>query len=548
MINASVKTYDLTIYSREQLENAYVKVIQEKEEAELKLKWYEEQHRLNMQKKFGSSREKITSEQISILSLPIFNEAEIEHKENVAEPIIDDEIEEETPLSLKKKKQKGKRDRDFSKLPKQVIEYKLSPEEQICPQCDGSLHEVRPEIRKELEVIPAQIVVKETHRMVYACRACEEFETSVPMVMATAPNPVIKGSIASPSLIADIMTKKYVDATPLYRQEQEYQRRSLPINRQNMSNWVIRASQDWLNPLYERMHEMLISYDVLHADETEIEVLKEPGREATTKSYMWMYRTGNGHFPIILYKYTPTRAGDNAKVFLKGFKGFLQTDAYDGYNKLLKETRAGPAEEVIIVGCFAHARRYFTETLKAVGDKSSYMYTSAYKGVEYIDRMFALERELACMSFEQKHEERKHKLKSMLNTYFAWIKTEQALALPKSSYGKAINYSFNQKEKLLNVLLDGRLELSNNRAERSIKPFVIGRKNWLFSNTPQGADSSAVVYSIIETAKENKLNPFEYLKYLFEMLPNMDIRDRDALDKLLPWSEYLPHRCHSGKK
>ena len=548
MIKTSVKSYDLTSYSREQLEKAYVKVIQEKEEAEIKLKWYEEQHRLSMQKKFGASREKTTSEQISILSLPIFNEAETEHKENVAEPVIDDEVEEEKSQSRKKKKLKGKRDRDFSKLPKQVIEYKLSPEEQICPQCDGSLHEVRPEIRKELEVIPARIVVKETHRMIYACRACEESETSVPMVMAAAPNPVIKGSIASPSLIADIMAKKYVDATPLYRQEQDYQRRSLPINRQNMSNWVIRASQDWLNPVYERMHEMLVAYDVLHADETEIEVLKEPGREATTKSYMWMYRTGNGHFPIILYKYTPTRAGDNAKVFLKGFKGFLQTDAYDGYDKLLKETRAGPAEEITIVGCFAHARRYFMETLKAISDKSSYMYTSAFKGVEYIDRMFTFERELACMPFEQKHKERQTKLKPMLDEYFAWIKTEQALALPKSSYGKAINYSSNQKEKLLNILFDGRLELSNNRAERSIKPFVIGRKNWLFSNTPQGADSSAIVYSIIETAKENKLNLFEYLKYLLEMLPNIDIKDRDALDKLLPWSEFLPPQCYSGKK
>ena len=336
---------------------------------------------------------------------------------------------------------------------------------------------MRPEIRRELEVIPAQVIVKEIHSMIYSCRACEKQDITVPMVTAPAPNPVIKGSIASPSIIADIMTKKYVDATPLYRQEQEYKRRGLPVNRQNMSNWIIRAAQDWLNPLYIRLREILTSYDVLHADETELEVLNEPGREASTKSYMWMYRTGNGHDPIVLYDYQPSRAGDNAKTFLKGFKGYLQTDAYDGYDKLLKESKAGEAMEVTVVACFAHARRYFTDTLKAVDDKNSYMYTSAYQGVKYIDDMFELEKELSEKSFDERYDERLSRLKPMLEVYFSWIEKEHALALPKSSYGKAINYSFNQKDKLMNILKDGRLELSNNRAERAIKPFVIGRKN-----------------------------------------------------------------------
>jgi len=366
-------------------------------------------------------------------------------------------------------------------------------------------------------VIPAKIIVKETHRMIYSCRTCEKVDTTVPMIMA--------------------------DATPLYRQEQEYKRRSLPINRQNMSNWIIRISKDWLTPMFKRMQEKLVSYDVLHADETELEVLNEPGREAATKSYMWMYRTGNGHEPIVLYNYQPSRSGDNAKVFLKGFSGYLQTDAYHGYDKLLKDSKAGPPMEVTLVACFAHARRYFTETLKAVADKQSYMYTSAYQGVKYIDEMFALEQELSNLSFEQRYEERLRRLKPMLEAYFAWIEKEYALALPKSSYGKAITYSFNQKEKLMNILEDGRLELSNNRAERAIKPFVIGRKNWLFTNTPAGAESSAIVYSMIETAKENKLIPFEYVRYLLERLPNMDITNPDALDKLLPWSNELPDQC-----
>ena len=520
MKTTNVKSIDLSKYSRKELEAAFVKVSLEKEQAELQLKWYEEQYRLSKQKLFGKSSEQHIAD--GQLSLPIFNEAETERQPLNVEPQLEDNVNADQ-ANHKSRKHKGKREKDLSKLPKQVVEYKLSPEDQVCPKCDGPLHEVRPEIHKELEVIPAKIIVKETHRMIYSCRSCEKTDTNASMIMADAPNPVIKGSIASASLIADIMVKKYVDATPLYRQEQEYKRRGLPINRQNMSNWVIRVSGDWLKPVYKRMQEMLVSYDVLHVDETELEVLNEPGRKATTKSYMWLYRTGNGHYSIVLYDYQQSRSGDNAKNFLKGFKGFLQTDAYSGYDKLLKESKAGSAMEVTIAACFAHARRYFTETLKAIADKESYMYTSSYDGVKQIDDMFELERELSSMPYEQRYEERLSRLKPKLEAYFAWIENEHALALPKSNYGKAINYSFNQKDKLMNILKDGRLELSNNRAERAIKPFVIGRKNWLFTNTPAGAESSAIIYSIIETAKENNLVPFEYLKYLFEKLPNMDV-------------------------
>jgi transposase len=543
MSKIDLKTINLAEYSRKELEEAYVKLSLEKEQAELQLKWYQEQYRLSKQKLFGKSSEQNIDGQVS---LPIFNEAEAERQPINIEPKLDDvDIEESIH---EPKKQKGKRDKDFSRLPKQVVEYRLSPEEQVCPECGNTLHEVRPEIRRELEVIPAQIIVKESRCMVYACRNCEREGITVPMITAPAPKPVIKGSIASPSLIAYIMKNKYVDAIPLYRQEQEYKRYGLPINRQNMSNWIISAAQNWLNPLYKHLQRILVNYDVLHADETELEVLNEPGREATTKSYMWMYRTGNGHEPIVLYEYQPSRAGDNAKTFLKGFKGYLQTDAYDGYDKLLKESKAGPAMEVTIVSCFAHARRYFTDTLKAIEDKQSYMYTSAYQGVKYIDRMFEFEEKILKKSYEERYEERLSKLKPMLEVYFAWIEKEQALALPKSSYGKAINYSFNQKEKLMNILKDGRLELSNNRAERAIKPFVIGRKNWLFSNTPQGAKASAISYSIIETAKENNLNPFEYLKYLFETMPNVDITKEEELNKLLPWSKELPDKCKTKLK
>ncbi|WP_139903941.1 IS66 family transposase [Clostridium thermarum] len=541
MSKTEVKSFNLENYSRKELEDAFIKLSIEKEQAELRLKWYEEQYKLNKQRLFGKSSEKNIDGQIN---MPIFNEAESERQPFTAEPNLDD-CAKQQQSSSKAKKLKGKREKDLSDLPKQIVEYKLSAEEQVCSQCGGQLHEVRSEIRRELEVIPAQIIVKEIHSMIYSCRKCEKEDITVPMISAPTPKPVIKGSIASPSIIAYIMTRKYVDATPLYRQEQEYKRRGLPVNRQNMANWIIRAAQDWLNPLYLRLRKYLTDYDVAHADETELEVLNEPGREATTRSYMWMYRTGNGHDPIVLYDYQPSRAGDNAKTFLNGFKGYLHVDAYDGYDKLLKDSKAGGAMEVTLVACFAHARRYFTDTLKAVTDKESYMYTSAYQGVKYIDEMFKLEEELSSLSSEDRYDERLSKLKPMLEAYFSWIEKEHALALPKSSYGKAVNYSFNQKDKLMSILKDGRLELSNNRAERAIKPFVIGRKNWLFANTPQGAKASAVTYSIIETAKENDLNPFEYLKYLFEQFPNVDINDSEVLDSLLPWSSTLPKYCKS---
>jgi transposase len=526
-------TMDLTKYSRKELEDAFVKLSVEKEQAEQLLNWYKEQYKLSKQKIFGKSSEQCIDGQII---LPIFNEAETERVPVNIEPKLDADVQ-------RPKKQKGHREKALSGLQREIIEYRLSPEEQICPECGGQLHEVRPEIHKELEVIPARVIVKETLCYIYSCRNCEKTAENVPMIMAPSPNPVLKGSLLSPSLLADVMTKKFVDGTPLYRQEQEYQRYGLPINRQNMSNWVIRGAGDWLSHLYTRMHEILVSKEVLHADETELEVLNEPGREAHAKSYMWMYRTSGCDEPIILYDYQPSRAGDNAKTFLKGFKGYLHTDAYAGYDRLLQDTKAGPPMEIDLVACFAHARRYFTDTLKAVDDKESYMYTSAYEGVKYIDSLFAIERELSEKSYAERYKERLDQSKSILDAYFAWVEKEHALVLPKCKYGQAVNYSYNQKKKLMNVLKDGRLELSNNRAERSIKPFVIGRKNWLFTNTPQGADSSAITYSIIETAKENRLIPFEYLKYLFEKLPNMDVTNKEEINKLLPWSKELPSNC-----
>ncbi|KYH31209.1 transposase IS66 family protein [Moorella mulderi DSM 14980] len=297
---------------------------------------------------------------------------------------------------------------------------------------------------------------------------------------------------------------------------------------------MLHGANTWLTLIFDRLHEHLLKRDILHADETTLQVLQEPGREATTKSYLWLYRTGRDGPPIILYDYQTTRAGKHPRRLLAGFKGYLHVDGYAGYNELL---------DVTLVGCWAHARRKFDEALKALPEDKRNAPVAAREGLEYCNRLFAIERELKEATPEERYQIRQVRSRPVLDAFLAWLKNQKARVLPKSSFGQAIYYCLGQWDKLVAFLQDGRLELDNNRSERSIKPFVIGRKNWLFANTQRGAKASAITYSIIETAKENGLNPFHDLIYLFEKLPNLDLQDKNALDQLLPWSETLPPIC-----
>lgn len=259
---------------------------------------------------------------------------------------------------------------------------------------------------------------------------------------------------------------------------------------------------------------------------------------------MWLYRTGRDDTPIILYEYTQGRSGDYAKKFLEGFKGYLHTDGYAGYHKLAEnpELEGGA---ITLVGCWAHTRRKYDEALKALGAKESPAAATIHQGLEYCNKLFKIEEEIRDLLPEERTKNHLRKTKPLLEEYFAWAEKNEPIVLPKSKLGEAIRYSLRQRKHLENFLLDGRLEISNNRAERSIKPFVIGRKNWLFSNTPKGAEASAVIYSLIETAKENDLNPFPYLQYLFEQLPNVDIQNPEILKGYLPWSKELPPICRN---
>lgn len=505
-------------------------LLKDKQIAELnaRLKWFEEQILLSRQKQFGASSEKTNPDQLNL-----FNEAEDTADSKLEEPTV------ETITYQRRKKQIGHRAELLKDLPVEVIEYRLEEHEQVCPCCEGTLHEMSTQVRQELKIIPAQVKVVKHVQFIYACRKCEPENVAKSIIKAQMPTPLLPGSLASPSIVAYIMDQKYTNSLPLYRQEQQFSRLGIELSRQTMANWLLTAADPWLKIIYNRMHEQLVERDILHADETTLQVLKEPGRLAESKSYMWLYRTGKDGPPIVLYDYQTTRASKHPISFLTGFKGYLQTDGYSGYGKLT---------DVKLIGCFAHARRKFTEALKALPDAQKDKPVAASVGLDYCNKLFTIERQLKDISDKERYEKRLELSKPLLNEFHAWLKKQRQQTIPKSAFGQAITYCLNQWENLNNYLFDGRLEIDNNRAERSIKPFVIGRKNFLFSNTPRGAKGSAIIYSFIETAKENNLKPFEYLIYLFEQLPNVDTNDQNVLDRLLPWSDTLPDNCRMSNK
>lgn len=513
----------------EELEQKTAKQEQQIAELSTKLKWYEEQFRLAQQKRFGASSEKTHPDQ---LELNLFNETEVLATPAAQEPDVE-------TVTYNRKKSSGSREAKLDQFPVETITYTLSEEEQICSCCGGALHEMSTETRNELTVIPAEVKVTRHVRQVYACRRCERKAIQTPIVTASMPKPVHPGSLASPSIMAYVMSNKYVDSQPLYRQEQQFARLGLTISRQTLANWMMFGADQWLRLLFERMKEHLLQHDVLHADETTLQVLREPGKSAESKSYLWLYRTGRMGPPIVLYEYRPTRGGEHPRNFLTGFHGYLHVDGYSGYHKV---------KGAKLAGCWAHARRKYDEALKALPPTTEKTETAAGQGLQFCNQLFAIERELKENTPEERYTIRQQRSRPILDAYLVWLKQQRSRILPKSKLGEAITYSLNQWDKLNIFLEDGRLEIDNNRSERAIKPFVIGRKNWLFANTPRGAMASATIYSVIETAKENGLNPFNYLKYLFEQLPQLsDPNDPEALDKLLPWSGTLPLTCRVFK-
>lgn len=497
--------------SKSEYDNLLLKIA----EQEAKINWFMEQFRLAKHRQFGASSEKSEYDQLNL-----FNETETTADVNIAEPEL---------TEIKRHYRKRKRLTNDSlpdDLPIETVVYELPPEERRCPECDGEMHVMGREKRRELKIIPAKAVIVEHIRNVYACRNCERDSDGVPILKAALDTPVIKGSFASPESIAHIMTQKFVMGSPLYRQEKEWNRQGIMLSRQTMSNWLIRATEDWLEPIYDILRESLCARDVLHADETTLQVLREPDKKPQSKSYMWLYRTsGDTKSHIVLYEYQPSRKTKHPKEFLKDFKGYLHTDGYDVYHNL--------SRDITVVGCWAHARRKFDEALKMLPEKDR-RGSNAAVGKRYCDKLFEFERGFADLSPKEKHRKRQELARPVLDEFFAWA--EKFSGMSKTPLGKAVHYTVSQRKYLENYLLDGRLEISNNRAERSIKPFVIDRKNFLFCNTTRGAKASAIMFSLIETAKDNGLDPFKYLAYVLKNAPNWDIRNNyNMVEFLLPW-------------
>jgi len=328
------------------------------------------------------------------------------------------------------------------------------------------------------------------------------------------------------------MYQKFVNAMPLNRQSKDWETFGVKISRATLANWIIYTSDHWLQPLWSSWKKILLKAPVIHADESAIQVLNEPGKVPQSKSQMWVYCTGNlaRSPPIVLFEYQPNRSGDHPKTFLEGAKGFyLQTDGYSGYNAVENATHCG---------CWAHQRRKFEEAMPKNAPKDN----NARIGLEFCQKLFAFEKELKKLAPEERLEKRVEKSKPVVDAFYDWIGSTNPLA--GSKFGTAIEYAVNQKEPLSTFLLDGRVDISNNRVENMIRPFTLGRKNWMFADTVRGANASAVAYSVIETAKANGLNPYQYLLYLFTVLPTILTKDPQAdLSKLFPWADEVQNNC-----
>lgn len=506
-------------------------------------RWYEEQFKLAQHRLYGKSSEKAEIPQ----QLGMFDEAEGAANPHVPEPTI------EEIAYTRKKKQKGSREEFFAGLPSEQVIHELPVDERVCPVCEGELHACgHAVLRRELEIIPARVRALEHVQTVYSCRDCEQKTMhsddesgnqsesdvpSVPMVKATVPAPVMPGSgIASASLIAFILCNKYLLALPLSRQEQEFKRLGIKISKQTMANWMIYASSHWLVPIYNLLKDVLVTCDILHSDDTSLQVIKENGRKASQKSHMWIYRTAAfDSESIVLFEYQQTQAAEHPLRFLSGYKGYLHTDGYQGYKRL-------QAQGVTIVECWFHARRKFHDALKVLA-KADRPCAAANIGYEYCNQLSDLEKryDKEELSPEERFARRLVESKPIAEKFFAWAQTEhEKLVQPKSLFAVAIIYAVNQKEWLMNIYLDGRLAISNNLAERSIRPFTIGRNNWLFSYSAKGAHASAVAYSMIETAKANGLVPYEYIQYLLETLPNLP---PGRYNECLPWMDNVKKQC-----
>lgn len=498
-----------------------------------------EQMAVLQNKQYGRKSEKldVIDGQLSF----IFNESEaLVENVFVVEPAEEDVLE---TVTIKRKKKKGKREEDLSNLPVEPVFHEMSEEELADIFGPDGWRTLPDETFLRVRVEPAKYTVEEHHVRVYAGKKEDK------IVKAIRPKSLLRNSVATPSLVASIMNAKYVNGLPLHRIAQEFKRNEVNISKQVMANWMIRCSERYLNPVFMRMHELLLSSDVIQQDETPVKVSKD-GRPANSNSYMWVYRTGKyrKEAPMVLYDYQKTRKTENPERFLKGFHGICVSDAYSVYESMDKNH-----PEITFAFCHVHGRRRFASALKALPKKakSGAKQTIAYQALEKIGAIYHLDNELSDLSAEERRYKRQLIIKPLVEDLFAWMKKikEENVLSPGSETMEGINYYLNHEKQLKVFLAHGNVPLDNNATEGALRSFCLHKHTWKLIDTINGAESSALIYSIVETAKANNLNPFRYMEYLLtEMMEHEEETDYGFIDKLLPWSDELPEICRIKTK
>ena len=496
-----------------------------------------EQIVLSNKNRFGRSSEKMTDPgQIRFMEVDgkivFFNEAEAVCDLTAPEPAAL-EI-----RAAKKKKTTGKKNEDLSGIPVQRIDHYMTEGELTAEFGEKGWKQLPDAISRCYRIVPAKVEVEEHHIGVYASKTDEH------MVKAPHPKNLLRGSLVSPSLAAAVINGKYVNAVPLYRLEKEFERYGLAITRQNMANWMIRLGESYLAVMYDYLHRLLYRYHVIQADETPVLVNKD-GRLAGSKSWMWVYRSGF-MYPekqIILCEYQKTRNASHPREFLKDYSGICVTDGYQVYHTLEKEK-----EDLKIAGCWVHCRRKFHEALEVI-PKDLRKQSVLNLIMNQIRAIYREEGKLSGLSSDKRAAQRQLVVKPLVDAFFAYLKQNSDRVSKSGKTKEALTYALNQERYLRVFLENGDVPMDNNASERAIRGFCIGKKNWEMIDTVNGATSSAIIYSIAETAKANQLKPYEYFEYLLTEIPkHMDDKNSNFLEELLPWSEILPENIRKPQK
>jgi len=502
----------------------------QEEKYQTQIDYLEEQLRLLRNELFGRKSEKRTLPDHDQLSLFAQNDLALTNAAVAEDKII-------VPEHHRRKRGRKPLPED---LPRVEIIHDLTEEEKQCG-CGAQLSCIGEETSEKLDYIPAQVRVLRHIRYKYACKCCEGVDSDGPTVkIAPAPVQLIPKSIVTEGLLAHLVVSKFADALPLYRQQKIFSRLGVEISRATMANWFVHAAQR-CSPLMGLLQNEIRSGPLINVDESPFQVLNEPGRRNTTKSYMWVFCGGLLDRPALLYQYHPSRSGQVALDFLDDYNGYVQSDAFSGYERLKQK------DGICQMGCWAHVRRKFIEVVKATKkhrSKRANPKSLADEALDYIGQLYQIEKEarLGDLEHDQVYRLRQQRAKPMLQQFKQWLDAKESITPPKGLLGKAILYALNNWEKLIVYIEDGRLKPDNNAAENAIRPFVVGRKNWLFAGHPNGAQASATFFSLIETAKANNLEPYAYLRYLFEKLPAVE--KEEDYRSLLPQSLDRNAICH----